>query len=245
MSDTVLVKIAPNYSSETINLMTITEPAYVFSCEYLDKDAYIWFRNDEDIQLYKKLQLAEGLLNEDSNFAGILAKEFRKRGVDFQGVEAILIDTNMFGKEEVFPVEKNSDIEEMVRAVYRRQEGYIVADDDLEDEILDRMYKVRVMDRFVRDRFNEEIASPIMEEQLKRVVFFSEEDRIDYFEKFRKQTEQMEKDFFASIVLHENSSEESKLYLELVKATMEATIEGEIEEAKERAKKIIAELKCI
>ena len=80
MSNTVLIKKAPISTSDSIFFLTITEPAYTFSCDYLNNSAYIWFNDDENIKLYKKLQIAEGMLKEDSNFVGILAKELRKRG---------------------------------------------------------------------------------------------------------------------------------------------------------------------
>lgn len=229
MLNVVSVETHPEIDLEKIVFKTDTEPERTFTCDYEAGDVFITFMF-ENLSLYEELQIAKGLLNSNSNFAKVLKESFTKQrgktGKRFKGVNCIyLVSQNWYSMNEVFPVERNSDIEEMVRASCRNY-GFFVLDDDLEKDILDRKNNIYTVEQRIYELFEEEIAYPLRNEEMKRIIFLSEQEKHDYYLAFDKQMKPERKKYLLNFKLHEKSSEKSKIYLDLVKAKCQEDMEA-------------------
>lgn len=188
------------------------DPCYKFECEYDGTDVVLNFMPiiGRQPRLQNKLKVLYGLLHEKSNFRKVLFYEFLY--LNNKKLERIIWKYMDF----VFVINKKSDIDELIRKYYRTH-NYVVLDTDTEKDILNRNNKLFKLAIFIRERFHEDIDVSDIYFKYHNTICFNEKDFHEIEEKIEKEIEERYKEYLAQYDLNENSSEEAKELLKLIK----------------------------
>lgn len=113
------------------------EPYYQFECEYDGTDVSLDIISDfyKTASLYNNLKILHGLLNRNSNFKKELFKLFSLQK------DKVLNNILYEYMDFVFVINKNSNVEELIRKYYKSQH-FVVLDTDTKEDILIRNEKL-------------------------------------------------------------------------------------------------------
>lgn len=184
---------------------------YDLKIEYDGRDVLVTFPLYSGVEITKWCQIILGLFHKQSNFKQILFKTFSFLRCK-KKLECIFFEVNGV----TICVMKDSNPYELMRGYYREQ-GYLVLDNDTETQIKDRNEKLLKLSMFVYKIFLRESDNSDLKNKRKHIFFLTMDEEQDYnveeYQIYNKRFQEFLKDF----ELDDNSSEESKQLLILLK----------------------------
>lgn len=180
-------------------------PYYQFECEYDGTDVSLDIISDFSgtSSLYDKLVILHELLKGNSNFKKELFKQFpfEKNKV----LNNILYEY----MDYIFVINKNSDIDELIREYYRTQ-YFIVLDTDTEEDILNRNKKLFKLLYFIRKASNESFNVSDLYLKYKDTFCFDENESIEIERNIKSNLEERFESYLYQYGFNEEFTEEIK-----------------------------------
>lgn len=210
----VTLKVAPlineNEAKFNAECQAIREK-YDLKLEYDGRDVLVTFPLYSQIEMTKWCQLILGLFHEQSNFKPLLFKEFSFLRCK-KKLECIFFEVNGV----TICVKKNSNPYELMRSYFREQ-GYVVFDNDTEQQIKSRDEKLLKLRMFVYQIFLQESNNSDLKAKRRHIFFLSKEEEQAYNVNEEKIYNKRFKEYLQDFELDSESSEDSKKLLILLK----------------------------
>ena len=179
--------------------------------EYDGRDVLVTFPPYSQIEITKWCQLILGLFHEQSNFKQLLFKTFSSLRCKTK-LECIFFEANGV----IICVKKDSNPYELMRGYFCEQ-GYVVLDNDTEQQINNRNEKLLKLRMFVYQIFIQESNNSDLKAKRKHIFFLSDEEEQAYKLKEYKIYNKRFEEYLQDFELDSESSEESKEVLNLLK----------------------------